>query len=155
MVSHAISFQEVPDEISLVLNISNCGLSCDGCHSPELQKDIGTVLTTEFLDSLIEKHSQYITCLCFMGGYRPNDFKGLYDLIYHLRSKKTNLKLALYTGYNLDFDLMSTLMLDYIKAGPYIKNLGGLNSKETNQRMFYRTRSGLQNITNKFNEGNI
>ena len=31
-----VTFAEVPDEISLCINITNCPNRCPGCHSPEL-----------------------------------------------------------------------------------------------------------------------
>ena len=43
-VDTLVSFQEVPDEISLCINISNCPCHCDGCHSPYLADDIGEYL---------------------------------------------------------------------------------------------------------------
>ena len=39
--SEAICLQEVPDEISLSLAISNCPCHCDGCHSKYLWEDCG------------------------------------------------------------------------------------------------------------------
>ena len=43
-VDTKIVFREVPDEITLCINISNCPCHCKGCHSPYLAEDIGTVL---------------------------------------------------------------------------------------------------------------
>lgn len=51
----------------------------------------------------------------------------------------SGLKTALYTGLNLDevesqnIELLS--VLDYIKVGRWIEELGGLNSTTTNQRL--------------------
>ena len=47
------TFAEVPDEITLAINLSNCPHRCKGCHSEYLQKDIGEELTTQkFLCSI-------------------------------------------------------------------------------------------------------
>ena len=51
-----IGFQEFPDEISLLINISNCPFHCPGCHSPELREDIGTELTKKELSNLIKSN---------------------------------------------------------------------------------------------------
>ena len=53
---HYITAQEVPDEISLVLSITNCPHRCEGCHSPWLQADIGDELTPEILRHLIKAY---------------------------------------------------------------------------------------------------
>ena len=66
-VDTLVSFSEIPDEISLCINISNCPYNCIGCHSPYLKKDIGENLTIEKLDELITKN-RGISCVCFMGG---------------------------------------------------------------------------------------
>lgn len=62
-----IVFQEVPDETTLALNLSNCPHRCEGCHSPQLREDIGTPLTPESLDSLLARYP-YVTCVGLMGG---------------------------------------------------------------------------------------
>ena len=43
-VNTAITFAEFPDEISLLINISNCPCHCKGCHSAYLAEDIGEPL---------------------------------------------------------------------------------------------------------------
>ena len=51
-----IVFQEVPDEITLAINISGCTCHCEGCHSPYLAEDIGEHLDNETLNRLIEEN---------------------------------------------------------------------------------------------------
>ena len=67
--STLVTFTEVPDEISLCLNISGCPCCCEGCFEPWLREDCGDTLTYDVLAELIKKHP-HITCLCFMGGDR-------------------------------------------------------------------------------------
>ena len=50
----AIVFQEIPDEVSLAINITNCPHRCKNCHSPYLRENIGTELTYEELDLLLK-----------------------------------------------------------------------------------------------------
>ena len=64
-------FQEIPDEISLAINITNCPNLCEGCHSPHLREDIGDELT---IDAISENMNEHITCILFMGG--DGDLKG-------------------------------------------------------------------------------
>ena len=42
-----IGFIEFPNEISLLINITNCPFHCEGCHSPELWENIGIELTKQ------------------------------------------------------------------------------------------------------------
>ena len=60
-----ITFAEVPDEITLCINISNCPCHCKGCHSPYLAEDIGEELTEDSLHKLISSN-EGITCVAFM-----------------------------------------------------------------------------------------
>ena len=62
-----VVFEEIPDEITLAINITNCPCHCVGCHSKFLWEDVGTELTFEELERLI-KENDGITCVCFMGG---------------------------------------------------------------------------------------
>ena len=92
-VDTLISFQEIPDEISLCINISNCPNNCPGCHSAYLKDDIGTPLTyTELMRIL--KDIRGITCVCFMGGDKePWEIQRLAQFV-----KEKCLKVAWYSG---------------------------------------------------------
>lgn len=151
-IGYSIVFQEVPDEISLVFNVSGCPHKCEGCHSQYLWEDKGRLIS-EDIDLLIKKYNGAITCVCFMGG--DHDLNSLQELIYKVKSY--NLNVALYSGFQ-DFDDNHFTSLkhicDYIKVGPYIKNRGGLNNAQTNQKMFKYNRSSdvWQDITYRFQE---
>lgn len=154
-VDTAITFAEVPDEITLCFNIANCPHRCKGCHSEYLQRDIGELLDR----GEIERHLRYhngITCICFLGG--DSNLSELSDLVDMVHEQ--GLKAAWYTG--LDFHLDSTQEIadrpvarkfDYVKTGPYIESLGPLNKKTTNQRMYMKaseTPIKFEDITYKF-----
>lgn len=151
-VDTAITFSEFPDEISLCINISNCPHKCEGCHSPYLREDIGTPLTMEVINKLI-KDNEGITCVGFMGG--DTDINSLNKLWENIKKEYPNLKIGWYSG-NKTFNTESNLeVLNYIKIGPYIPQLGPLNNPNTNQQMFevVRLENGkydLLNITYKF-----
>ena len=142
----AISFEEVPDEINLCINISNCPCRCEGCHSKYLWDNIGIELTKEELSKIIEKNKG-VTCICFMGGDRePNSINLLAKYIKHTYN---NLKFAWYSGreYNNNINLK---YFDYLKFGPYIKKYGPINKETTNQRMYKIQNSKLNDITSRF-----
>ena len=144
-----ITFAEVPDEITLCINISNCPCHCTGCHSPYLAEDIGEELTEDSLHKLISSN-EGITCVAFMGGdSSPYEIK---DLAMFIRVTYPKLKIAWYSGREtIPNGIMLNLQdFDFIKLGPYKEEFGPLNSKTTNQRMYRVHNSELEDITNKF-----
>lgn len=66
-VDAKVVFAEVPDEVTLAINISNCPCQCKGCHSSYLAQDIGEPLDLQHLTDLIDSNKG-ITCVCIMGG---------------------------------------------------------------------------------------
>lgn len=129
----AVVFEEVPDEVTLAIEITNCPGHCVGCHSPWLREDIGEELTIDVLHDLIDKNKG-ITCVCFMGeGKDPETLKLLASTIKFRNDFP--YKVALYSGrYEVEDDFYK--YFDYIKLGPYIPEFGPLNNKETNQRLY-------------------
>ena len=144
-----IGFQEFPDEISLLINISNCPFHCPGCHSPELWEDIGTELTKKELSNLI-KSNKGITCIGFMGGSK--DTYNLLNLSIYIRSRFPNIKIGWYTGQSEIPEIISENLMyfDYIKVGPYIEEKGGLDNPNTNQRFYCVKDRKLVDWTYKF-----
>ena len=144
--SYDIVCQEIPDEISLAVNISGCPNRCPGCHSPWLWEDEGKEMTEELLSSLLERYSSAITCLCFMGGdASPSEIQKMSEWI---KSQYPGLKTAWYSGRGSVPDGFDVRCLDYIKLGPYIEALGGLKSPETNQRLYRILNDGSFEICN-------
>ena len=127
-----VAFAEIPDEITLCINITNCPCNCNGCHSSYLSKDIGEELNNDVLDKLISDNSG-ISCIAFMGG--DSSPKEINDLAKYVKDKYP-ISIAWYSGrqeLSKDINLDN---FDYIKLGPYIKELGPLTSKTTNQRLY-------------------
>lgn len=144
-VDTLIGFSEVPDEISLCINISGCLNKCEGCHSPYLREDIGVILDTKELEKIIkEKAKELISCLCILGG--DHDILALRELFKFTKHNFPHLKTCLYTGRddkevfdntnNNNLILHLEYWLDFLKTGPYIKDLGDLTKETTNQRMY-------------------
>lgn len=138
-VDAKVVFQEVPDEITLAINISNCPCHCKGCHSSYLAEDIGTPLDE---DSLVELllDNKGITCIAFMGGDSdPEYINWLASIMRDMNDSEpgnwADVKIAWYSGrqeLSPDIDLRN---FDYIKLGPYIEEKGPLSSRTTNQVM--------------------
>ena len=146
-VDTKVVFAEIPDEITLAINISGCPCNCKGCHSSYLAKDIGEPLDLQHLTNLIDSNKG-ISCVCIMGGdANPSEVD---DIAQDIKEYYPELKVGWYSGRQ---ELSKNIELgnfDYIKLGPYIEEFGPLNSKTTNQR-FYKVSDGeLVDITSKF-----
>ena len=146
-----VVFAEIPDEVCLALNLSQCPHHCPGCHSPYLQTDRGRILDDFTLDQLIDCNGG-ITCVLFMGG--DGDKERLKELADRVFLK--GLKTAWYSGEdNLDIYEYGW-WFDYIKVGSYKEKLGPLNNPNTNQHLYKIGKIHNQNaiiaedITNKF-----
>jgi len=141
-VDTMVTFSEVPDEVTLCVNISNCQNHCKGCHSPYLLKNIGSLLDFKAIDGLI-KENDGITCFCFMG-----EGKGLTDIL-HLAGYIRNeygLKTALYSGREDVPEDAVWHILDYVKIGPYMEEFGPLNKETTNQRLYERVSNSEEEV---------
>lgn len=147
-VDTKVTFSEVPDEISLCINISNCPCHCKNCHSSYLADDIGNPLNKLVLSKLLEDNKG-ISCVSFMGG--DSDTTHITALASWVKTH-TNLKVAWYSGKQELADIVSKHLLwfDYIKLGPYKEEFGPLNSKTTNQRFYKVNGKELVDITYKF-----
>jgi len=146
-LGYTVVFQEVPNEVSLAINISGCPHRCEECHSQYLWKYDGDYIEKD-LERLINHHLLFITCVCFMGGDQNKaELKRLCGIV-----KKYNLKTCLYSGDD-NIDNLKVLLpyLDYLKVGSYRHDLGGLDCPNTNQRMYSVSDGVIQeNITNLF-----
>ncbi len=123
---------EVPGEISLAYQFSGCPIRCKGCHSADSWKvNTGQLLSIDYFRQRLTQYNNLITCVLFMGGeWHPDALLSYLEL-----AKKANLKTCLYTG--LDQEQVPTQLLtqlDYLKTGPWIAELGGLDQATTNQR---------------------
>ena len=154
-VDAVVTFAEIPDEITLCINLSNCPCHCEGCHSSYLAENIGIILDRNELFYLLKLHKG-ITCVCFMGG-DAEPYQVL-TLAREIKENLNDLKVGWYSGRDklptgIELNLQN---FDYIKLGPYIKEKGPLNCKTTNQKMYeikYGSESEdyfMEDITYKF-----
>ena len=135
-----VTFSEIPDEITLCINITRCKIGCKNCHSSYLAEDIGKVLMVGSLRNLINRN-EGITCISFMGG--DADSSRINALAQWVKNNYT-IKVAWYSGRQELSEEIDLKNFDYIKLGPYIEEFGPLNSKTTNQK-FYK----VENISYK------
>ena len=148
-VNTGIVFQEIPDEVTLAINISGCPCHCPGCHSHYLWEDIGLPLDTDAIDYLVIKEGGDITCIALMGG--DGDPKAVNMLAQYIHEEYPLLKVAWYTGRIRVPAIVNKQDFDFIKVGPYIQHLGPLKSPTTNQRLYQQAENGtFEDITYRF-----
>ena len=140
---YTVSFQEIPDETSLVILVGDCPHRCPGCHSPGLWQAKGEDLEAK-LDSIIDQYQDVITCVCFMGD--GQDYHAMERCFKRVQDR--GFKSAIYSGYEVvAYDVTH---LDYIKIGKYKKDLGGLDKPTTNQRFYSIKDQILSDQTHRF-----
>lgn len=145
-VDTKVTFLEIPDEITLCINISNCPCHCIGCHSSYLAEDIGEKLTLDKIYKLIE-NNEGITCICFMGGdSSPKEI----DMFARCIKDLYDIKVAWYSGRQELSKYINLKYFNFIKLGPYIKEFGPLNSKTTNQRFYQVIKSHYDDGTSRY-----
>lgn len=137
-----VVLEEIPDRVTLAVEISNCQGSCVGCHSPFLKDDIGEELTVETVDRLIEENFG-VNCFLLLG--EGKDPAAVLAIAAHMRRCHPDIEIALYSGRTeVEPELFKAF--DYVKVGPYIAEFGPLNKKTTNQRLFHHG----EDITSRF-----
>lgn len=140
-VDTKIVFAEVPNEVTLAINISNCPCHCEGCHSPYLAGDIGEILDEDALEGMVLANKG-ITCIAFMGGDSdPESINRLAEFVKKKRSislkEWNNIRVAWYSGRDIQADEIDLKNFDYIKLGPYMEEYGPLTRRGTNQRFYW------------------
>jgi len=143
-----VVFREVPDEITLAINISNCPVGCQGCHSKYLASDIGSVLDIDVLERLV-KENPGITCVSFMGGDAEPEYVG--ELSRAIKKSHPGLKTSWYSGRGIEQAQCNLDTLDFVKVGPFVQEAGPLDSPTTNQRFYAIGKDGsLTDLTFRF-----
>jgi len=151
IASYDVVFRDVPGEVTLSLNLSQCPNCCPGCHSPQLQEDIGYPLDDDMMNDLLDRYGRDVTCVCFMGGDRePQEVMRLAALV-----RKRGLKTAWYSGRQQLPECFDAAALDYVKVGPYIESRGPLTSPDTNQIMYRIDDGKLTDITDRFKKKGV
>lgn len=146
-----VVLEEIPDRLTLAIDISNCTGLCEGCHSPFLRGNVGVELTTEAIDSLIADNFG-INCFLFLG--EGNDHEALMSVAAYVRRVYPSLALGIYSGReSVEEDVWD--LFDYVKTGPFRPSCGPLNKTTTNQRLYHVTHNPdgtrtVDDITSRF-----
>ncbi len=109
-------------------------------------QDIGEHLNKKAISKLLDKYGKMITCVCFMGGdAAPFEVEHLAAFVQE--TSHGRLKTGWYSGREKLVDGCNVENFNFIKLGPYKEQLGGLNSKTTNQRLFRVNGTAFEDIT--------
>jgi len=145
--NYDIVFQEIPDELTLAVNISGCPCHCPGCHSPHLWEDVGVPLDEALLRKIYGEYAGEVTCLCLMGGDAdPAEAQRLCAFI----KQEMGLRSGWWSGRPRLPEGIDLGAFDYVKTGPYIEERGGLKNPGTNQRLYRVSEGALEDITYRF-----
>ncbi len=144
-----VVLEEIPDKVTLAVDVSNCTGRCEGCHSPFLRDDVGVELTFDVVERLL-KDNFGVNCFLLLG--EGNDHNALVSLVREIRRAHPELQLAIYSGREaVEEDIYG--LFDYVKVGPYRPSCGPLNNPATNQRL-YRVHHllpyTLEDLTSRF-----
>jgi len=132
--NYDIVFQEIPDEVTLAVNITNCPNHCPECHSKFLWEDIGESLNEENINIIMNQYRIAITCFCFMGG--DNEPTEVNYLASYIKKKYAPIKIGWYSGKENISEKVNLNNFDYIKVGPYDRTKGSLKNRTTNQHLY-------------------
>lgn len=144
VVNTDITCNELPDKMAYALELGACKQHCVGCHSPELQEE--DVSLTSLLDILEEAQDAIdagANAIVVMGGTNNNHITDE-SLIALLRDLAFIAPTGLYSGSDdEEHDKMIAVEghCTWLKTGPYVEALGGLESPRTNQRFYYISQS--------------
>ena len=143
-LNYQILPNEIPNELSLGISILGCPQHCKGCHSPQVW-DVNSKGLGKYLDRnswhAFKTLQNGFSCVLFMGGdWNP------YDLNKSILEASTALEMpcALYSGqeYEALRDSLDLRLFKYLKWGAYREDLGGLQSRTTNQQI-WRLENGV------------
>ena len=152
VVNTDITFNELPDKMAYAIELGECKQHCVGCHSPELQEE--DVPLTSLLDILEEAQDAIdagANAIVVMGGTN-NKHISAESLISLLSALSDIAPTGLYSGSeDEEHDKMIAVEghCTWLKTGPYVDTLGGIESERTNQR-FYRI-TGQYDIDAQYN----
>lgn len=144
-----ISCRAIPQEVSLIFNITGCTIKCPGCNEKTLWKDKGIPLTFNEVRSILANYNNAISCVCFMGG--EHEPKEINDLARFVKHHYPSLNIAWYSGLDKIAPEIEYCNFNYLKTGSYQAHKGALGSPDTNQRVFMVTDDCiLIDITEKY-----
>ena len=139
VVNTDITFNELPDKMAYAIELGACKQHCVGCHSPELQEeDVPLTPLPDILEEAQGAIDAGANAIVVMGGTN-NKHTTAESLISLLSALSDIAPTGLYSGSE-DEERDKMIALEghctWLKTGPYVDTLGGLESTRTNQRLY-------------------
>jgi anaerobic ribonucleoside-triphosphate reductase activating protein len=141
-----------------VLWLSNCSHGCEGCFNEGSWKNVGEVITEEFLDQVLEDlRPTYLTGLTLSGGdpLHKRNFQGVLNLCRRIKKELPDKTVWLYTGYTLEQlqnDLLRQSILNEIDVlidGKYEKdNITNKPFMGSGNQCMYELKNGKARVKN-------
>jgi len=155
VVTTGVTLTELPDKISLFIEMGQCYNNCKGCHSDHLR--CGVADKTSLQSIVYTVHNEIYkgaNAVIIMGGTNNGGITET-TLVALLKSvKETCCCVGLYSGLDkLEDHKMYIPYLDYLKIGSYKEDIGGLATKGTNQILYKITEGKLEDITGCLQRG--
>lgn len=137
-----LTFAEVPDKLAVYFSLGDCAKGCVDCHSSSdlgVPYDLADGMTIDEMKEVAEKAIQKgANAIIVMGGTNCYSFS-LSALRVVLKSLVDIAPVCLFSGSD-DFIKIKALAMEtgcsWVKVGSYKKELGGLQSRHTNQRYY-------------------
>jgi len=125
---------EVPKKNALIFMIQGCKRNCPECHSPHLHEiEEKNMMHITKIFEIIQNEITMIKAVVFLVGDVYE--KDIAKLCYYIKLWFPKIEVGIYTGSEYNKKLFDISLCDFIKFGRYDKDLGGLDSKTTNQQI--------------------
>lgn len=159
IVTEGVTMTEIPNRLAVFFEVGNCTVHCKGCHSKHLW-DTANRDNSDSLNDIMHYADRYYqmgaNAILFMGGLRslnvpPSKF--INEILRPLYEKGYDI--GLYDGGFWDSLVEeASWYCKWIKVGPYIETLGGLDSTTTNQKFYEKIDDKwVDQTTNYFHKG--
>lgn len=147
IVGRGVTLTEIPDHIAVYFEIGGCYQNCPGCHSPH-HKSEGVLSSIDYLVNYAEDQKvKGANAVVLMGG-TTSKYLNKHELAEIIQKLSAILPVGLYSGDSRDDFFMNNENLHWYKYGSYVESLGGLTSKDTNQRFYQRNKWGEWELIN-------
>ena len=144
-----ITLAEMPNYISYYIQLANCNIRCEGCHSKYLWNKIAKTDIDTIIEE-VKKAKEQGADMCIIFGDINNDISED-DFTILLKRINMYLPICVYSGAPNCLRALGSManidLIKYIKLGSYIDRCGGIDKRTTNQRMYENIQGELVDVT--------
>lgn len=135
-----VTLSEMPFNISYYIQLANCGIKCNGCHSKYLWNNIEYSSLKQIENDIILQKKNGADLIIIFGDV--NNGISSDDLLFMVKELNKYLPICIYSGADscsgsLGINEKEILKyINYLKLGHFDSLFGGLNSSKTNQKLY-------------------